>query len=499
MKTLLSLLLFVSACVALVSCDETGGGGGFVPTGAILAVAEKAGSEETIKVGGLPGAVPPGSTVDVTNLDTGETETTTGAQDGSFDPTFTGNTDDEFNVLVTDDGEVIEDLVIGVTLLSDSVERNLAPLGSVPADIEIRGNRAYVVNGFSDNIQVFDLSQDPPDLIGTIAVPPGSNPIDMAFLDNTHAFVANNIGQSVARVNVETRVCETLIVKAGQGGVTAPCLSVLTVAGQPFEEPVGVAVTNGRVYVTNNNLDQNFNPMGNGFISVLNATNNQFITTIEASGVNTTSMVVSDGILYAMNNGAVLFDLETNEFTCDFDFPPSIDLIDTQTNIVVDNIAIPLSPENPTVCLPNPLVATPDGRFGYTGLGLVGALLKIDLQTGEAIRGTDDPIVLTNLDSLNLTADIAIREDLLFATLFGTDQIAVVDTDGDEVNPFPYIAPFPAGIRAFDPDSDLFDGVQSLAIRPGEPGVNFTGPDIFFITGISRQLGSVDSTLGLLD
>ncbi|OGE24558.1 MAG: hypothetical protein A3J42_10445 [Candidatus Dadabacteria bacterium RIFCSPHIGHO2_12_FULL_53_21] len=274
---------------------------------------------------------------------------------------------------------------------------------------------------------------------------------------------------------------------------------MITVAGIPFEEPVGVAVTNGRVYVTNNNLDENFNPMGNGFISVINATNNQFITIIPATGVNTTSMVASDGILYAMNNGAVLFDPGTNEFTCDFDFPPSIDLINTQTNVLFDTIDIPLSPENPTVCLPNPLVATPDGRYGYTGLGLVGALLKIDLQSGEVINGTDDPIVITDLDSLNLTADIAIRDNLLFTTLFDTDQIAVLDTDTDEVNPFPYIAPFPAGIRAFDPGSNFFDGVQSLAIRPGEPGVDFTGPDIFFITGISEQLGSVDATLGLVE
>jgi hypothetical protein len=60
MNILPSFLLFVTASLALVSCNETGGGGGFVPTGTILAVAEKAGSEETIKVGGLPGAVPPG-------------------------------------------------------------------------------------------------------------------------------------------------------------------------------------------------------------------------------------------------------------------------------------------------------------------------------------------------------------------------------------------------------------------------------------------------------
>jgi len=499
MKTLLSFLLFAAGCLTLASCNDTGGGGGFVPTGTILAVAQKAGTDETIKVGGLPGSVPRGSTVEVTNINTGETETTTANSDGSFDPTFTGDTDDEFNVVVTDDGEVVEDIVIGVTLLSDSVEENLAKLESVPADIEIRGNRAYVVNGFSDNVQVFDLNQNPPGLIGKIVVPVGSNPIDIAFVDDTTAYVVNNAGQSVARVNVNTRTCEVLIVRAGQGGDTRPCQSVITVAGTPFEEPVKGIVTKGRLYVTNNNLDANFNPMGNGFISVINATTSQFIMTIPATGVNTTSMVVIGDTIYAMNNGAVLFDPETNEFTCDFDFPPSIDLIDSQSNVLFDTIDIPLSPENPTVCLPNPLVATPDGRFGYTGLGLVGALLKIDLVSGDVINGTDDPIVLTDLDSLDLTADIAIRDNLLFATLFLDDEIAVVNTDTDEVNPFPYIAPFPAGIRAFDPNSEFFDGVQSLAIRPGTPGVNFSGPDIFFITGISEQLGSVDSTLGLAE
>ncbi|HKQ32667.1 MAG TPA: hypothetical protein VJV40_05640, partial [Thermodesulfobacteriota bacterium] len=288
MKTLSLFLFFAAGCLAIASCNDTGGGGGFVPTGTILAVAQKAGSDETIKVGGLPGSVPRGSTVEVTNINTLETKTTTANSDGSFDPTFTGDTDDEFNVIVTDDGEVVEDIVIGVTLLSDSVEENLAELGSVPADIEIRGNRAYVVNGFSDNIQVFDLNQNPPGLIGTIVVPVGSNPIDIAFVDDTTAYVVNNIGQSVARVNVNTRVCEVLIVRAGQGGNTAPCQSVITVAGTPFEEPVKGVVTKGRLYVTNNNLDANFNPMGNGFISVINATTSQFITTIPATGVNTT-------------------------------------------------------------------------------------------------------------------------------------------------------------------------------------------------------------------
>ena len=498
MKLFISLFLFGLAFLTLAACDDTGGGGGgFVPTGSILAVAEKAGSDETIKVGGLPGAVPPGSTVEVTNLDTEETQATTGQPDGSFDPMFVGDTDDIFNVIVTDDGEIVEDTVIGVTLLSDSVEEDLAALGSVPADIEIRGSRAYVINGFSDNIQVFDLNQNPPGLIRTIVLPPGSNPINMGFLNDTRAYVANNVGQSVAVINIQTGACETLIVGTGHEGNTNPCQEVLTVAGTPFEEPVGVAITNGKVYVTNNNLDEFFSPMGNGFISIINSGTNQFIGKIGATGVNTTSMAVVGDKLYALNNGNILFDEETNSFTCDFSFPPSIDVIDTDIDGIVDTIDFPLSEENPTVCLPNPLVTTPDGRYGYMGLGLVGALLKVDLITGDVINGTDNPIVITDLDTLNLTADVAIRGNQLFTTLFDTDQIAVVVTDTDVVSPFPYIAPFPAGIRAFSPDSDLFDGVQSLAIRPGAPGVDYEGADIYYITGISEQMGSVDSTLGL--
>jgi hypothetical protein len=125
----------------------------------------------------------------------------------------------------------------------------------------------------------------------------------------------------------------------------------------------------------------------------------------------------------------------------------------------------------------------------------VGALLKVDLFLGTVVNGPSNPIIVTDLSGLNNTADIAIKDGLLFTSLFNSDQIAVLDTGNDLVDPFPYITPFPAGIRGDNPNSQLFDGVQSLAIRPGVSGVDFTGADIYFITGISEQLGSVDSTL----
>ncbi len=497
MRLQILFVLLTGALLFLVGCDEQGGGGGgFIPQGTILAVAERGGEEETIKVGGTEQSVPPGSTVEVTNLSTLETKTTTGLSDGSFDPSFSGDTDDLFNVLVTQGENIVEDVVVGVTLLSDSVQQNLRTLGSVPADIMIRGNRGYVLNGFSNNIQILDLNQNPPTVTGTITLPENSNPIAMAFLDDTRAYVANNIGQSVAVVNLFTRVCETLIVRAGTGNDPSPCQDVITIAGTPFEEPAGIAITNGKVYVSNNNLGDSFNPMGNGFITVINASNNLIIKTISTSGANTTSMAVVNGSLYALNNGNVFFN-PASGFQCDFGFPPSIDLINTQTDVVASTINIPLSLANPTICLPSSITPTEDGRFAYTGLGLVGGLLKIDLFLGTVVNGTDDPIFITDPETFNSTSDIAIRNGLLFTTLFNSDQIAVVDTTNDQVNPFPYFVPFPSGIRADDPNSILFDGVQSLAVRDGVPGVDFIGPNLFYITGISEQLGSVDTTLGI--
>lgn len=492
MRILLTVFLCCIMGLIFIGCDSGGSsGGGFVPTGDILVVAERAGQSQTIKVGGTAGAVPPGSTVEVTNLSTLETKTTFGQPDGSFDPTFTGSTDDLFNVLVSDNGSIVLDTVIGVTILRNAVERNLAQLGSVPADIVIRDNRAYVINGFSNNIQIFNINQNPPQQLGTIVVPPGSNPISMDFFGSSKAYIANNTGQSVAVVNIDNGDCETLIVSSEDQGNTAPCQNVINVPSNTFEEPIGVLVFNNKVYISNNNLDENFSPNGNGFITVLSSSTNQVLDTIITTGANTSSMIQIDDIIYAMNNGNVLFDFETSEFTCDTDFPPSIDLIDSANDSIFDTIDIPLSEQNPTVCLPNNLTATSDG-FGYTGLGLVGALLKVDLFEGTVINGTNNPIIITDLSGLNNTADVAIKDGLLFTSLFNSDQIAVLDTDTDQVDPFPYIAPFPAGIRADNPNSTLFDGVQSLAIRPGD---NFTGADLYFITGISGQLGSVDTTL----
>ena len=457
-----------------------------------------------VVVGGIKGSVRDGATVLVRNLNTGQVRGTVASGAGSFIITLDGSIDDTFEISAPGVDVIVEVMSVSDVssevkqeIMSGAVRRNLAAFEGFPTAIEIRGNKAYVLN-FFNRIEIFNLDQNPPQRIGEIVLPPKSDPVAIAFLDDKLAYVVNNIGQSVALVNVETMQCELLIVRSDSvPPATSICQNqVITVDLKFFEDPSAIAIApNGKVYVTNNNLDASFDPKGNGFITVINSETNLVIGRIDATRANSDGITAIDNKLYVVNSGDTDFDLVTEENSCDFDFPPSIDVINAESDTITNTINIPLSAQNPNVCSPNRIEPTPDGKFGYMGLALVGALLKVNLENNTIINGPSDPIIITPLDVFNFTADIKIRTDGLGLTaLFNTDQIAVFDTTTDEVNPFPFIAFFPVGTKAEDPDSEFFEGVQSLAIRPGIPGIDFQGADIFFITAAnSTTLGSINT------
>ncbi|MGI9553647.1 MAG: hypothetical protein ACR2NC_01880 [Thermodesulfobacteriota bacterium] len=495
MKKFHLLILLILIMGFSTACEETEtNGGGNVVADRILAVAEFNGSDETIKVGGVAGAVPPGSDVVVTNQDTQQTEETVGLEDGSFDPEFQGSTDDTFLVEVFVNAELIDTTDLSVTTLESLVQRDLAQLGSVPTAIKIQGSRAYVVNGFSDNIQIFDIDQSPPVELGTIPLPPGSDPVDMDFINEEQALVSNMIGNTAAVVNLVTAECETLYTR--QEGVSfEPCNSAVNLGTGRFAGPSAVAVSGNTGYVANNNLNSNFIPNGSGFITVIDLDSNSSFV-VQANGFSSNNLTVVGEEIYITNGGNINFNTATSSFVCDTVFPPSVDVLNTVSNTITDSIPISLSQVNNTVCFPDSFATTPDGESGYLGLGLVGAMLKIDLVNKVLVNGTDDPIIVTDLSGLNNTSSIVIDSNGIgFTSLFNSDQIAVFNTANDEINPFPAIAPFPAGIRASDPENQFFDGIQTMALRPGTPGTDFNGPNLFFITGISEQLGTVNASI----
>jgi len=489
MKYILSIILIVFLSGA-ISCGGGNGNKRQVISGRIMAIAEKDGNDQKIKVGGGPGAVPAGSTVNVTNLSTMETKSIVATNDGSFDPEFQGNTNDLFKVQIIQNGELSDEFTLGVTLLTDIINKNLGSLGDTPSELEIKNNIAYVLNGFSDNIQRFDLSKTPPQELSPVAVPTGSDPVSFDLLDNGKIYTANLIGQSVSLINPDTNECEIIYVKENPS-VNTGCDQTVVIDGA-FEDPSDVQLVGSKLYVTNNNFDEFFFPKGNGFITVIDTDTNQLDTIIESDGANSGSINLIDNDMFVLNTGNFVFDPDTNKFQCDTDFPPSVSIIDTGTETIKDTIEIPLSTQNPLVCAPGIMAITLDKKYAFLGLGLVGGMLKIDIENRSVINGTSNPVAFTDLSGLNSVTDIDFNDQGFgFAALFNTDQIAVFKTDNNELNPFPFISPLPAGIKATNPDSDFFDGVQFIDLRNGD----FSGPDLYFITTLSSKLGSANTGL----
>lgn len=484
MKVSKIFFLIITISVLAISCDSSDDGNTqntepFPIESLILAIAETEGNNEVIKVGGLAGSVPPGSNVDVTNLNTGQTRSTTALADGSFDPEFSASTGDVFEVVA--DGVFIEQG--GVTVLENIVDQGIANTGMFPNTLKNFGGLTYVVNSGSNNIQVFNFSNGNSGLIDTIVLPPGSNPIDIAFSGN-QAFISNFVNQSVAVVDLNTNRCETLITSIELDDTT-PCTNQVVIENA-FDEPFEIVIVDGLVFIANNNFDENFDPDGPGFVTVIDSSTLELTGTITASAGNSALMEVIDGNIYLVNAGDVNF--EEFPFTCNTSFPPSIDIIDTESLSVINTINIPLDDSNNNVCLPQFITVTPDESTAYLGLGLVGALLKVDTVNNILSRGTDNPIIVTDLDGLNLPSDMQILPNGIgLITLFNTDQVVGFDTTNDSLNPFPFPFPIPAGIAATNPELDFFDGTQFLLLL--NPNQNNT--DVIVSTGLSQIISRI--------
>ncbi len=509
MKNILCLCLALIASVCFIACGGTDDE--FDPdkffalnNGPVMILNNKLNQNidpnTTVVVGGLDGAVNSNAFVSITNLDTSEERVVRANNRGGFIAALTGSVFDEFEIASDGNGIIIGSQVdidvpldTRIKLMGGAVNRNLAQLGSVPTSIEIFNDRAYVLNGFSDNIQVFDVTQNPPVQTSTIVLPLGSDPVGIAFLNNTHAYVTNLIAQNVAIVNIEDNSCEAVI--SQQDGNFSPCDEVILVDEDTFKNPAGVVIANNKLYVANQNIDESFAPIDNGFITVIDTESNEIETIIEASGEGTSGtgkgITIIDDKVYVVNSGNVLFDFETFLFTCDTNSPSSIDIIDTNTDEIEDSVDFPLSELNPFVCSPEAIAASPQGDVAYIGSQLAGVLFKLDLDSNELQRGANNPIVITGVDDLDSTSDIKFNsEGYGFISMFNSDRIFAFDPNIDDISPFPFLGEFPVGLRGDNPSSDFFDGPQVMAIT--ENGQN---PDLFFITGISEQLGSVNTSL----
>ena len=221
-------------------------------------------------------------------------------------PGFLGGTSSDHEI-----GVVVNSLARSVTLFqhgSPATQQQVA-LGSsttiTPTGMSVRGRQAAVPLGDAASVALVDLQTATVKRFFTFA---SGNATGSAFVNDTMVVAANLLTNVVGRFTT--------------GQAAATIANTVTVA----PKPTAIAVTGGRVFVVSSNLDQNFQPIGNGIVTAIDPATMNVVGTATMGGTNSTDVSVGpDGLLYVVNTG-------------DFVSPGSLTVLNGSTMQVVTTV-----------------------------------------------------------------------------------------------------------------------------------------------------------------
>lgn len=130
--------------------------------------------------------------------------------------------------------------------------------------------------------------------------------------------------------------------------------------------------------------------------------------------------------------------------------------------------------------------ATPafiNGRF-YVGSNMSNEILIIDQDAKSASRALVHAVPDAAQDSGLLSEAVSAYDAWVWITDFNADRIIVVDTETNEINPWP----FSHGIPLKRNPSKISNGPIALALREGKPGVDYQGSNAFVALNLSSQM-----------
>jgi len=132
-----------------------------------------------------------------------------------------------------------------------------------------------------------------------------------------------------------------------------------------------------------------------------------------------------------------------------------------------------------------PLAVTQDQSRGFIGSSTYSEVYEIDLDHFQALRGTNNPIPIYNSSSDFLSDQkIAEGDQVLFVSSFNNSAIRGVDLQDANLGVLPKILDF-----AFTGNPGT-TGAGPTALRPGIPGKDFQGPDLWVLTSNPGTLSS---------
>lgn len=177
--------------------------------------------------------------------------------------------------------------IFPVTDPETSLVLTLGDIGGTPTALAARGTQALVTSEAGSSVAVVVLASN-----GAIVVyklPPAGGAGGAAFVDDTLAYVTNPFSDRATRVNLRTG--DTASVAVGRA-------------------PTAVAVTRGRVYVANANLEPACaGPLpcvrGPSWLTVIDPDRNAVLDSIPLPGPGNASAILvgPDGLIYVMNSG----------------------------------------------------------------------------------------------------------------------------------------------------------------------------------------------------
>ncbi|MBI4639067.1 MAG: hypothetical protein HY731_00125 [Candidatus Tectomicrobia bacterium] len=466
--TILLLLFILNGCGS-VGGGSNGGGGessggrpGQPIAERIVALIPNTKGRSLVR--GEAGAVERFATVDVTTSNSNAITVITAAADGSFQLFVDASSGDLLRIAVRSSTGVSPITTVTVLSPADAVKTGVVITGDDPLKIVISGTTGFVVNSGSHAITNFDLDSLRA-LFPFIVFTNNSGPFDLAFLNETLAYVSNTATENLTLVNPRTSQITGMI----QG------TSLI-----PFRDPRGLAISYGKLYVANANiLGANPTSHGLGSITVIETSTNRIIGSITTTQLNPQFLTaVGSNRVYVVNSGTLTTRSLLASTSLEASTEGGVDVIDTTTDRIIANIPLGLGG-------PVKLAVAPDRRRGFLPSALRGVVFVVDLVANIPINDANNPLVITS--SSTSISDIKINADgLAFIGSFGSDEIFVFDTANGILNPPPFVAPFRVGSGGRNAA-----GVQDLALRSG----TFSGPDLFVLTSLNRSISTINTRL----
>lgn len=189
---------------------------------------------------------------------------------------------------------------------------------------------------------------------------------------------------------------------------------------------------------------------------------------IVLNGFDASGLTVANGKLIATSTG-------DNELVSGNSQPETasvLDEIDPNTLTITRSLNLGLVAANF-----QPLAVTEDGKSGFIGSSAFSEVYEIDLQNFVALRGSANPIEITG-DTHDFITDqeIAFGGEVLFVSSFNRSAVNGVDLTNSSRNVLSKTLDFAI------PSNPGVTGAGPMAIRPGQPGTDFSGADLFVLT-----------------